>query len=83
MRLDDATEEERSFGRRGIDKTRAAEWYGMQARLAMFDDLVRMLKTACPEGIEETCDDCGGTCSGCWVQEARALLAKLDALGEA
>jgi hypothetical protein len=87
----DMTDEERSFGRRGIDKTRAAEWYGMQAKLAMFDEMVKVLRNVMEEieNLEDyklTRDIPPYQAQEVWdttMSEACSILAKLDALGEA
>ena len=38
-------------------------------------ELGKALKVACPDDIEETCDECApGPCAGCWVVTARRAL---------
>lgn len=47
--------------------------------IAAAPELAEALRAACPDGIEENCDECApGPCAGCWVINARAALAKLD-----
>lgn len=38
--------------------------------------LLDALASACPDSIEEVCDECSpGPCVGCWVKDARAAIA--------
>lgn len=85
-----------SFGRRDIDKARAAEWYQMQAKLALFDELKIAADTAARElrniaearRFDKWYFDNSGDAFADWAQ-SRALgslavvspiLAKADAL---
>jgi len=71
--------DDKSFGRREIDKARAAEWYQAQAKLAMFDAMLEALRRA-TIGLVWHENQSGMTDASGTVDNCRALLARVEGL---